>query len=127
MDVPLGSLIAGLALLAGWLGKAWHAARNRAREETKAEMNAEHHLKDFEAFKIDTTLEFKAVRDEFSRAAANVHERIDDEKKLRSDSEARQAAAMTEMIRGQGIIEGQLNNMSTTMNHILERLLAGGK
>jgi hypothetical protein len=34
---------------------------------------------------------------------------------------------MVEMIRGQGVIEGQLTNMSQTMNQILERALAGGR
>lgn len=127
MDVSIGSLIAGLAALSGWLGKAWHAARKSGADETKIALNAEHHLKDFEEFKSETVAEFKAVRDEFSKAAANVHERIDDEKRLRAESEARQAAAMVEMIRGQGVIEGQLTNMTSTMNHILERMLQGGK
>jgi len=127
MDITLGSLIAGLAALSGWLGKGWVAAKKSGADETKAAMSAEHHLKDFEEFKSETVAEFKAVRDEFSKSAANVHERIDDEKKLREESEARQAAAMVEMIRGQGVIEGQLTNMTSTMNHILERMLQGGK
>jgi len=127
MDVTLASLIAALALLAGWLGKAWHAARQSGEDETKMALNAEHLLKDFEAFKEETMSEFKAVREEFSKTAAGMHERIDNEKKLREESEARQAAAMVEMIRGQGVIEGQLTNMSQTMNQILERALAGGR
>lgn len=127
MDITLGSLIAGLAALSGWLGKAWHAARKSGADETKAALNAEHLLKDFEAFKEETMSEFKAVREEFSKTAAGMHERIDNEKKLRAESEARQAAAMVEMIRGQGVIEGQLTNMTSTMNHILERMLQGGK
>ena len=127
MDITLGGLIAGLAALSGWLGKGWVAAKKAGADETKAAMSAEHHLKDFEAFREETTAEFKAVREEFSKTAAGVHERIDNEKKLRAESEARQAAAMTELIRGQGVIEGQLTNISTTMNQILERALAGAK
>jgi hypothetical protein len=127
MDVTLGSLIAGLAALSGWLGKGWVAAKKSGADETKAAMSAEHHLKDFEEFKSETVAEFRTIREEFAKTAANVHERIDDEKKLREESEARQAAAMVEMIRGQGVIEGQLTNMSQTMNQILERALAGGR
>ena len=92
----------------------------------RAELSAAHHLKEFEAFKAETAGEFKDVRDDFSKMAAGIHERIDNEKKSRAESEARQNAAMTELIKGQGVIEGQLGNMTQTMNHILERVMNGG-
>ncbi len=125
MDVSIGSLIAGLAALSGWLGKGWTAARQSGADETKAALNAEHLLKDFEAFKEETMSEFKSVREDFSKVAANMHVRIDKEKERRAEAEARQSAKMDELIKGQGVIEGQLSNMTNTMNHILERAMKG--
>ena len=104
MDITLGSLIAGLAALSGWLGKAWHAARKSGADETKAALNAEHHLKDFEAFKRDTSQTF-----------SQIHERIDKEKERRAESEARQSAKFDELIKGQGVIEWQLSAMLALM------------
>jgi hypothetical protein len=81
----------------------------------KQALNAEHHLKDFEQFKADTVAEFKAVREEFSKTAANVHERIDKEKERRAEAEARQSAKFDELIKGQGVIEGQLTTLLSLM------------
>lgn len=125
MEITLGALIAGLALAAGWLGKGWSAAKKTGADEAKTLADAAHHLKDFEAFKTETVAEFKSVREDFSKVAANTHDRIDKEKERRAEAEARQSAKMDELIKGQGVIEGQLSNMTNTMNHILERAMKG--
>lgn len=94
--MTLGAIIAAASFAAGWLGKLFIAGRKSGKEEAAAE----HLQKDFEDFKKETDTAF-----------ALVHTRIERMKDRAADVEIRQSAKFDELIKGQGLIEGQLNAM----------------